>query len=119
MSNETQFGDESAGFNQENAKTDAYRINTLFNSGLKVHCVGTDLIPIELDYFADDYKYDPKVYALGNNCNVEYDCENKIIQTNHVPVFVQKRLKTKDTLAVRFDELIDDPINVLDEIYNK
>ena len=119
LSNETQFGDESAGFDQTSAKQDAYRINTLFNSGLKIHCIGTEFVPIELDYFADDYKYDPRVYALGNNCNVDYDSEKMEIQTNHVPVYIQKRLKTNDSLAVKFDELISDPVAILNSIYKK
>lgn len=35
LSNETSWGDESAGFGQSAAKTDKYRIGTLFNSGIK------------------------------------------------------------------------------------
>lgn len=119
LSNETMFGDESSGFGQATAKKDPYRINTLFNSGLNIKCVNASFVPIELDYFADDYKYDPKVYALGNNCNVEYNEQKKEIQTNHVPMFIQKRLKTNDKLAVKFDDLIDNPVIVLNDIYKK
>ena len=117
LSNETAFGDESAGFGQADAKKDSYRINTLFNSGIHVKCRNTKLIPIEMDYFADDYKYDKYIYALGNNCNVVVDKDNMEIQTVHVPVFVQHRLKTKDSSAVKFKSLINDPITVLNGIY--
>ncbi|MCL2301505.1 MAG: hypothetical protein FWC27_15280 [Firmicutes bacterium] len=117
LSNETPIGDESAGFGQAAAKTDKYRISTLFNSGLKVRCLHTQCVPIELDYFADDYKYDKRVYALGNNCNVSYDLANAEMQTTHVPYFVQKRLKTNDKLAIKFDDLIADPIAALEKIY--
>ena len=119
LSNETQFGDESGGFGQAAAKNDAYRINTLFNSGLRIRCVNAKFVPIELDYFADDYKYDPKVYALGNNCNVEYNEGSMEIQTIHVPKYVQNRLKTNDSLAVKFDDLISDPCSVLTDIHKK
>lgn len=119
LSNETPFGDESAGFGQANAKNDRYRISTLFNSGIKVRCINTRFVPIELEYFADDYKYDKNVYALGNNCNVKYDESKLEIQTTHVPVFIQHRLKTNDQLAVRFDDLINDPVATLTTIYSK
>lgn len=119
LSNETQFGDESGGFGQNAAKNDAYRINTLFNSGIKVRCLNASFVPIELDYFADDYKYDPEVFALGNNCNVDYNASSMEIQTNHVPMFIQNRLKTNDSLAVKFEDLINDPCGVLSEIHKK
>jgi hypothetical protein len=119
LSNETSWGDESAGFGQAAAKTDKYRITTLFNSGLKVKCLDTEFVPIELDYFADDYKYDRFVYALGNNCNVSYDKDNVEIQTTHVPYFVQHRLKTNDKMAIKFDNLITDPIITLKGIHSE
>lgn len=119
LSNETPFGDESAGTGHTVAKTDKYRISTLFNSGIKVKCLNTEFIPIELDYFADDYKYDKFVYALGNNCNVSYDNKNIEIQTTHVPYFVQHRLKTNDKMAIKFDELIANPVAALKKIHAK
>lgn len=119
LSNETPFGDESAGFGQAAAKTDKYRINTLFNSGIKVKCLNTEFVPIELDYFDDDYKYNKFVFATGNNCNVTYDKEKVQIQTTHVPYFIQHRLKTNDKMAIKFDDLISDPIGTLKKIYNE
>lgn len=117
LSNETLWGDESAGFGQFAAKTDKYRISTLFNSGIKVKCLGTEFVPIELDYFIDDYKYDRFVYALGYNCNVSYDKDNVEVQTTHVPYFVQHRLKTNDKMAIMFDDLIASPITTLKSIH--
>ncbi|MFT9055623.1 MAG: helicase-related protein [Ethanoligenens sp.] len=119
LSNETPQGDESAGFGQTAAKTDKYRISTLFNSGLKVKSLHTKFVPIELDYFADDYKYDKFVYALGNNCNVSYDKDNVEIQTTHVPYFVQHRLKTNDKMAIKFEDLIAQPIRTLKSIHTQ
>lgn len=119
LSNETPFGDETAGFGPDSAKKDNYRISTLFNSGIKVKCLNTNFVPIELDYFADDYKYDKNVFALGNNCNVEYDSELVEIQTTHVPVYIQKRLITNNSLVARFDDLIAEPIDTLAHIYQE
>jgi len=119
LSNETPFDDESAGFGQTAAQKDKYRISTLFNSGIKVKCLNSEFVPIELDYFADDYKYDRFVYALGNNCNVSYNKDKLEIQTTHVPCFIQKRLKTNDKMAIKFDDLIHDPIITLKKIHLK
>ena len=119
LSNETAFGDENTTSTQSKVKNDAYRISTLFNSGIKVKYNNCELIPINLDYFADDYKYDPFVYALGNNCNVDCNIEDSIIQTNHTPIYIQNRLKTRDDLAVRFEDLINEPLSVLDKIHEQ
>ena len=118
LCNETLFGDETDNKKQSNKK-DRYRINTLFNSGIKIKCFDTVLIPIELDYFDDDYKYDKHVFVLGNNCNAKYDDATKTIQTEHVPVFYQKRLKTKDTVVASFDDLINKPVETLNAIYKE
>ncbi|OUQ41928.1 hypothetical protein B5E65_10465 [Gemmiger sp. An120] len=117
LSNETAFGDETSDKKMRAAKADPYRINTLFNSGIKVKVHNGKLIPVELDYFADDYKYDKYVYALGYNCNVECVEDNTVIQTVHVPFFIQKRLKTNNSMAVKFDDLIRDPVSTLNSIY--
>ena len=119
LSNETAFGDETSDKKMRAAKRDPYRINTLFNSGIRVRCRKATLVPVELDYFADDYKYDKYVYALGNNCNVECLEDNTVIQTVHVPVFIQHRLKTNDSLAVKFDDLIQNPAATLNSIHGK
>lgn len=118
LSNETIWEDESAGFGQTKSN-DKYRISTLFNSGIKVECGNTKFLPIELEYFSEDYKYDKNVYALGNNCNVQYDNSKLTIQTTHVPKFVQYRLKTRDDLAVKFDDLISNPVVTLKQIHAK
>jgi hypothetical protein len=117
LSNETPWGDESAGYGQADAKRDRYRISTLFNSGIKVKCLDAEFVPIELDYFADDYKYDRYVYALGNNCNVGYDKEKVEVQTTHVPYFVQHRLKTNDKMAIKFIDLITEPVKTLKNVH--
>lgn len=119
LSNETMWNDETQDKGQPKGKNDKYRISTLFNSGIKVACEGTKFLPISLDYFSDDYKYDKNVYALGNNCNVEYNEKMAELQTTHVPKFIQHRLKTRDDLAIRFDDLIAQPVVTLRNIYNK
>ena len=99
----------------DNKKT----IETLFNSGLKVELMGAQYHPIVLDYFLDDYKYDRNQAAVGNNCSIVFDEATNSIQTEHLPVFVQKRLVTNDKLAVKFSDLVDTPIATLKDIHAK
>ena len=94
-------------------------IETLFNSGIDILLNGAHYAPIELDYFLDDYKYDKEQQAIGLNCSVVYDCERNMLSTDHLPTFVQKRLITNDSLAVKFQDLIDVPLHTLKGIRRK
>ncbi len=94
-------------------------IETLFNSGIDIILRGANYAPIELDYFLDDYKYDKVQQAIGLNCSIVYDKEKNKISTEHLPTYVQKRLVTKDSFAVKFQDLIDAPINTLKDIRKK
>lgn len=91
-------------------------IETLFNSGIDIQLCGANYCPVELDYFLDDYKYDKEQPAVGLNCSVSYYPENNQISTEHLPTFIQKRLVTRDNLAVKFQDLIDNPLNTLKRI---
>ena len=94
-------------------------IETLFNSGIDISLQRAKFVPIELDYFLDDYKYDKEQLAVGLNCSVTYNSESNMISTEHLPTFVQKRLITNDSLAVKFQDLIDAPIATLKGIRKK
>lgn len=94
-------------------------ITTLFNAGLNIEVKGVDLMPIELKYFEDDYKYDKYVYVVGNGCSAdvkkkEYNYSR--IETSSIPIYIQKKLKTKDSISVKFKELVESPIDVLNNI---
>lgn len=94
-------------------------IETLFNSGMEIELSGASFSPINLDFFADDYKYNSCQKAIGNNCSVDFNAESNSIVTNHLPTFVQKRLLTNDELAVSFQSLIDNPVATLRDIHRK
>lgn len=100
-------------------KDDKATIETLFNAGLDVQLFGAKYDPIVLDYFLDDYKYDKCEQAIGQNCSVVYDDKNEIVSTNNLPVYIQRRLVTNDKLAVKFQDLIDNPIATLRTIMSK
>ena len=94
-------------------------IETLFNSGVDISLSNAEYTPIELDYFLDDYKYDKEQRAVGLNCSVTYSAKGNIISTDHLPTFIQKRLVTNDKLAVKFQDLIDQPLSTLKNIRKK
>ena len=100
-------------------RDDKYTIETLFNSGIRVELNNASYSPIELDFFEDDYKYDKTQYALSNNCAVDYIKAENAIQTNHLPLYEQYRLITNDSLAVKFLDLVEDPIATLEGILVK
>ena len=98
---------------------DKLTIETLFNSGIDVSLDGANFDPIILDYFLDDYKYDKEQPAVGQNCSISYDKMTNTISTEHIPIFVQKRLVTNDRYAVSFQDLIDRPLETLKSIRKK
>lgn len=100
-------------------KDDKFTIETLFNSGMRLKLANAEFCPIELDFFEDDYKYDKTQYALSNNCSISFIEEENSLQTNHLPLYKQFRLKTNDALAVSFADLIDKPVDTLESILKK
>lgn len=94
-------------------------IETLFNSGIDISLQGAKYAPIELDYFLDDYKYDKEQQAVGLNCSINFHPERNMISTEHLPTYVQKRLVTNDNLSVKFQDLIDEPLETLRGVREK
>lgn len=95
---------------------DKISIETLFNSGLRIRLNDAKFQDILMDYFADDYKYDRTQKGIGTNCTIEYNEKNNELYTDHLPVYTQYRFVTRDNLAVKFDDLINDPIKELHRI---
>jgi hypothetical protein len=95
---------------------DPITLQTMFNSGIKIKLINADFDLVELDYFKDDYKYNRRQEAIGTNCSVKFIEEENAIITEHLPTYNQYRLVTNDELAVKFQELIDNPLTVLKNI---
>ncbi|BCJ97575.1 DEAD/DEAH box helicase family protein [Anaerocolumna chitinilytica] len=94
----------------------------IFNAGMKV--VGnneTKFIDIKMKSFLNNYKEHKPVYAVAENISVDYNSKLNEIKTENVPLYFQKRLKTKDDLTeyVTFDKLIENPISNLSIILSK
>jgi hypothetical protein len=107
---------ESPDSNISSRKTEEIRINTLFNSKLRVKINNASFQPIELDYFEDDYKYNRTQKAIGFNCSVD-EKENETLETSHLPLYKQYRLKTRDDMNIKFKNLIDNPVGTLEGIH--
>lgn len=93
----------------------------IFNAGLRI--IGNEQVEfqeVKLDYFKNSYKLKIPVYAVAENTSAEYCGEKNEINTDNIPRYYQKRLKTKDDFNhyVTFDNLIADPIGNLTCIYN-
>jgi hypothetical protein len=98
----------------ETHKKDKVRSNTVFNSGIEVEIIDGSFEPIELPYFEDDYKYDKRQYAIGHNCTVMENGSK--LSTTHLPIYEQRRLKTRNDIKAYFDELINLPVQGLQRI---
>ncbi len=93
----------------------------IFNAGLRI--TGNEYVEfqeVKLDYFKNSYKTKMPVYAVAENTSAEYCGAKNEINTDNIPKYYQKRLKTKDDFNnyVTFENLISDPISNLTFIYN-
>lgn len=79
----------------------------------------TKFLPIELDYFKDNYKERRKCYSVGENTSSSYNTTNNTISTDNVPVFYQYRTKTNDSFNeyIEFQKLIEEPVANLEIIF--
>lgn len=98
-------------------KSDVERINDLYNTGLTVTVTSGNVLPLKMDYFYDDYKYDRNQYAIGANCSITVSEDKRTFTTTLMPVYEQKRLKTIDNPSVTFQDLEDHCIETLLNVY--
>lgn len=114
LSNEMNKEEESKGRGKDNR--DKKIIDTLFNAGIILELEGAEYQPTKLEYFDEDYKYERTAVAIGNNCSIIQKTP-QIIATTNIPLFEQKRLKTKDEIEAKFQDLIVSPIETLEKIH--
>lgn len=112
IANDTK-GDVSEGIGKK--KNNSNLVNTMFDAGMTIKLLGGEYEPIQLDYFENDYKYDKAVKAIGNNCSIEY-LEDNTLATSNIPIYIQKKLKTRDDIKIRFTDLQVNPIGTLNQI---
>lgn len=78
-----------------------------------------DFMPIELDYFKDNYKERKQCFSIAENSSSSYDKKTNTLSTVNVPVFYQYRTKTNDEYNsyIEFDKLIENPVENLEAIH--
>lgn len=98
-------------------------VSTIFNAQIEVELNEVNICSKDLIYFQDDYKYDSKVLFSGINTNLEHEKfkeKNYSVITKNIPMYIQKKLKTRDAFSkeylILFDDLIQNPISTLKRI---
>lgn len=107
--------------NLTNMPTEAKSVSyspTIFNAGLEVKGENVAFQSIKLDFFIEDYKQRPEVFSIAENTTSYYDAANNVLATENIPLFLQKRTRTKkcNLKNLEFSALIRDPIRNLEEI---
>jgi hypothetical protein len=105
---------------EDSTRHDDDRDHFLFRIGLEVRCAGGHITPIEMNLGPDAYRYDGRLPAYASNCGVDYtaapDGSVELIRAVPAPVHETYRVPSKDHPALRFANLIDDPIPPLEQI---
>lgn len=97
---------------------DGIRVNEIFDCKIKLKVDGGELSRFEMKGFAEDYKYDRTIKAIGKNCFIEDNGINgNVLETNPCPVYKQYRLKVRRFgLIPTFEGLFKEPLPILESI---
>lgn len=88
--------------------------NSMFETQLEVEPLNFVFQDYILDYLKDDLKYDGNIHANGFNCTVVKKDNSLAIE--HMPMFSQRKYKSKTDNAPEFSALSENPIAVLEKI---
>ncbi|MEI8349836.1 MAG: DEAD/DEAH box helicase [Candidatus Omnitrophota bacterium] len=97
---------------------DGIRVNEIFDCKIKLKVDGGEPCRFTMKGFAEDYKYDRTIKAIGKNCFIEENNVNgNILETNPCPVYEQYRLKVRRFgLIPTFEGFSKEPLPILDSI---
>lgn len=90
--------------------------NSLFETFLAITPINFTFRDYILDYLKDDYKYDGNIHAGGINCSTVQ--EGNTIRIEHMPVFIQKKFKSKNPVEPSFTVLSENPIPLLETLHS-
>lgn len=80
------------------------------------------VFPFRVDLKARTFRYEQNIWARGFNCGIipvfEDSPKRKVFQTTAVPIYNQKRYRTKVLPKASFQQLAQDPIPTLEKICN-
>jgi hypothetical protein len=91
---------------------------TLYNAGISVFSDNINFENLKLNMIKHDYIDPVSIKGLAENSSINYNQITNTLSTTNVPVFIQKRLKTNDSLdsTITFVNLINRPIESLHTI---
>lgn len=90
--------------------------NSIFETYLAADPINFTFKDYILEYLKDDYKYDGNIHAGGINCSTVL--EGDAIRIEHMPVFIQKKYKSKEPLDPEFKALSENPIPLLESLHS-
>lgn len=74
-----------------------------------------EVLPFEVDLAKKGFRYNQNIWTKGFNCGIKR-INFETFQTNPVPVYYQKRYKTKQFPSAPFEQLSQNPIPILESI---
>lgn len=74
-----------------------------FDVNLETETEETPIAPFVSDEITNEYHYDPEMDGLGRNCSVERPDPNTI-RTVTVPIYEQRKYRSRETLSAPFGE---------------
>lgn len=89
--------------------------NSIFETELSVKPINFAFQDYILEYLRDDYKYEGNIHAAGINCSIVK--EDEVIRIEHMPVFIQKKYKSREPINLEFSSLAKDPIPILIDLH--
>lgn len=100
----------------EDDRTERETDHYFFNCQITVHIEDGSFLPFELSMLPKDYRYDRRMYGLGQNCGVICSDDLRTLESTASPVFIQRRLVSNDTVKASFFQLSKEPLPVLKRI---
>lgn len=88
--------------------------NSMFETQLQVDPINFVFQDYILSYLKDDLNYDGNIHANGFNCTVVK--KGNAMEIEHMPIFSQRKYRSKTDITPKFTALSENPSDVLEKI---
>lgn len=102
-------GEDIADAQEYNEEWQAY----LFDAAISIDLEGSTFQPFESEEIRNEYQYDGKMYALGENTAVETESGDNVthIESNTVPIHEQPKYHSREAVSAPFETLAQGDID--------